>query len=88
MARSLVVYFSRTGENYVGGSIRRLEIGNTKIAAEMLQEIAGADVFEICPVTPYSDNYMECINEAKSDLESNARPEIQVKMPVPSIFPL
>ena len=77
MARPLIVYFSRTGENYVGGAIRRLEIGNTKIAAEMLQEITGADVFEIRPVTPYSDNYMECINEAKGDLESNARPEIQ-----------
>ena len=77
MAKSLIAFFSRAGENYVGGAIRRLKVGNTRIAADMLQEITGADMFEIRPVTPYSEDHMECINEAKEDLENNVRPELQ-----------
>lgn len=77
MQRSLIVYYSRTGENYVGGAIRRLETGNTEIAAEMLKELTGAELFEIRPATPYSDDYMKCIEEAKDDLEKNVRPKIQ-----------
>lgn len=45
MQRSLIVYYSRTGENYVGGAIRRLETGNTEIAAEMLKVLTGAELF-------------------------------------------
>mgnify|MGYP001851735333 FL=1 len=73
MSKALIVYFSRTGENYVGGKIRRLEIGNTKIAAQMLQKVTGADLFEIQMAQPYPDGYMACIQEAKKDLEENVR---------------
>lgn len=30
---SLIIYFSRTGGNYVAGDIRNLEKGNTEIVA-------------------------------------------------------
>lgn len=76
MSKALIVYFSRTGENYVGGKIRRLEIGNTKIAAQMLQKATGADLFEIQMAQPYPDGYMACIQEAKKDLEENVRPQL------------
>ena len=76
MSKALIVYFSRTGENYVGGKIRRLEIGNTKIAAQMLQKVTGADLFEIQMAQPYPDGYMACIQEAKKDLEENVRPQL------------
>ena len=45
MAHELIAFYSRAGENYVGDEIRRIEVGNTKVAAEMLQELTGADVF-------------------------------------------
>ena len=76
MSKALIVYFSRTGENYVGGKIRRLEIGNTKIAAQMLQKATGADLFEIQMAQPCPDGYMACIQEAKKDLEENVRPQL------------
>ena len=38
----LVVYFSRTGEQYTVGVIDK---GNTSIVAEMISEEAGADLF-------------------------------------------
>ena len=45
--RSLVVYFSRTGEQYSVGVIDK---GNTAIVAEMIAQQTGADLFEIMPV--------------------------------------
>lgn len=76
MAR-LVAYFSRAGSNYVSGAIRHLPIGNTEIAAKRIAELTGADLFKIEPVTAYSEDYSECIEEAKRDLKREARPELK-----------
>ncbi|WP_294450787.1 hypothetical protein [uncultured Ruminococcus sp.] len=38
MAKILIVYYSRKGENYCDGSIRKLEKGNTERAAEFIQK--------------------------------------------------
>jgi len=41
MSNILIAYFSRAGENYVGGSIRRPEAGNTETAAKMSAGLTG-----------------------------------------------
>ena len=46
MSNILIAYFSRAGENYFGGEIRPVSIGNTKICAELLKESLDADAFE------------------------------------------
>lgn len=43
MSNILIAYFSRAGENYFGGEIRPVSIGNTKICAELLKESLDAD---------------------------------------------
>ncbi len=73
-SRVLVVYFSRTGENYTVGTISK---GNTAIVADMIAENTGADAFEIIPVTPYPDSYDECLETATQEQRSNARPEYE-----------
>ena len=70
-SRVLVVYFSRTGENYTVGTI---STGNTAIVGDLIAESVGADVFEIVPVTPYPDSYDECLEVATQEQRSNARP--------------
>ncbi len=72
--KTLVVYFSRTGENYAVGSIDK---GNTEIIAEMIAEKTGGTLFQIVPEKAYPDNYKECIDQAKKELNSNARPSIK-----------
>ncbi len=67
----LVVYFSRTGEEYNVGTITK---GNTAIIAEMIAQKTGADTFEVKAATPYPDNYQACTEIAKRELETNARP--------------
>ena len=71
--KSLVVYYSRTGENYAVGNIAE---GNTAIVAKMIAERTGADLFEIRTVKEYAADYMECTEEAKRELREDARPEI------------
>ncbi len=73
--KSLVVYFSRTGEQDKVGVIEK---GNTKIVAEMIAEKVGADTFEI---VPKNDNYPMTFDAlcdvAKEEQNNNARPEIK-----------
>ena len=73
----LIAYFSRAGQNYVNGTIKHLETGNTEVAAKLLSGITGADLFQIVPVQAYSDDYNECIAEAQADQRRNARPELE-----------
>lgn len=77
MDKTLVVYFSRKGENYCNGSIRYLPKGNTEIVAEMIGDITGGDLFEVERVTPYADSYYDCVEEAKAEFQSDARPQVR-----------
>lgn len=69
----LVAYFSRADENYNVGYIEK---GNTEIIAEMIAEATGGELFHIATVRPYPADYTECINQAKNELGSKARPAI------------
>ena len=77
MEHILIVYYSRKGQNYWGGSIRDLPKGNTEIVAEMIQKAVGGDLFEVDTVKPYSADYTTCTQEAQAELRSNARPELK-----------
>lgn len=72
--KKLVVFFSHTGENYNVGYIEK---GNTHIIADMIADATGADRFEIVPEKAYPKNYNECIEVAKQEKQSDARPAIK-----------
>ncbi len=76
MARTLIAFFSRADENYFGGAMRYVKVGNTETACNIMKELIPADSFKIEMKTPYSPVYMTCIDEAKKDLRSGARPEL------------
>lgn len=75
--KSLVIYFSRNGENYVNGEIKNIEIGNTEIIANYIKDIVGADLFKVEPINEYPYNYKECCDLAKLQLENNLRPKVK-----------
>ena len=84
MAKTLIAYYSRRGENYVNGSIRELKLGNTEVVAAKIKALLpDADVYQIDTTYEYSKSYMTCIEEAKKELHDQARPEL--KNPLPSI---
>lgn len=72
--RSLVAFFSRADENYGVGYIEK---GNTHIVAEMIAAETGADMFHIETQKPYPANYSQCIEVARNEKASNARPAIK-----------
>ena len=77
--RTLVVYFSRTGEQYTVGVIDK---GNTAIVAEMIAEETGADLFEVLPVDDhYPMTYNELTDVAKQEQNDKARPAYAGELP-------
>ena len=70
---TLVVYFSRTGEQYTVGVIDK---GNTAIVAEMISEQTGADLWEVLPAEDIypTDSYNDLTDVAKKEQNDNARP--------------
>lgn len=70
--RSIVIFFSRAGENWEVGNVER---GNTAIMVDYIQEYADVDVFEIVPEVAYPSNYMECVNYVNDvEIPQNLRP--------------
>lgn len=77
MAKNLVIYFSRKGENYVNRNIENLEKGNTEFVAEFIQRAVGGDLFEVVTEKSYDTDYNICLEEAKKELNEKARPELK-----------
>ena len=70
----LIAYFSRTGENYSVGTVKK---GNTQIIAEMIAEKTGGALFRIETAKPYPENYKECVEVTRKELAANARPQLK-----------
>lgn len=66
MSKTLVAYFSYSG--------------NAKMTAGKVAELTGADLFEIKPENPYSADYQVCVDEARKELQENARPKLAAKV--------
>ena len=62
-AKILIAYFSWSG--------------NTQGIAEEIRKQTGADIFEIEPEKPYSENYNTVLREAQRDQRKQARPKLK-----------
>ena len=78
MSKSIVIFFSHAGDNY---SVGNIEVGNTKIVADYISDIAGADQFEI--VTHKYDGmaYTPLINLAQEEAKKGELPPYEGKAP-------
>ena len=78
MNKSIVIFFSHAGDNY---SVGNIEVGNTKIVADYITEIKGADQFEI--VTHKYDGmaYMPLIELAKEEANKGELPPYEGNAP-------
>ena len=72
--KALVVFFSHAGDNY---SVGNIEVGNTKIVADYISEMIGAEQFEI--VTHKYDGmaYTPLINLAQEEANNGELPEYE-----------
>lgn len=74
--RTLLVYFSRAGENYWDGGRRNLKVGNTEVLARMIDELIDCDVYRIAAADPYSARYDATVRRNVTEQETDARPRI------------
>ena len=80
--KSLIIYFSRADENYFSGNLKYIDKGNTEVVAEYIRDLTNADMFKVEPYTPYSKEYMACIEEAKERTKNHDAP---IKESIPDI---
>lgn len=75
--KALVVFFSHAGDNYAVGNIK---VGNTKIVADYISELTGADQFEI--VTHKYDGmaYKPLCDLAQDEQIKDERPAFEGKL--------
>ena len=76
MAKTVVIYYSRKGENYVNGRIENLMKGNTEIVVEFIKKAVDADLFEVETKKAYAADYEACTEEAKAELRAGTLPEL------------
>lgn len=69
--KALIVFFSHAGENY---SVGNINVGNTKIVADYISEITGADQFEIIAEKNYDMPYMDLIKVAQDEAKTGELP--------------
>jgi flavodoxin len=81
--KTLLVYFSRAGENYWHGGRRNLKVGNTEVLAEMIAARLTCDVHQIEAADPYSTDYDDTVARNVREQQADARPAIA--NPPPSI---
>lgn len=74
--KSLIIYFSRTDENYFEGKLKYIDKGNTEIVAEYIKELTGADLFKVERKIPYSADYKICLEESREENKKGERPEL------------
>ena len=60
MAKNLIIYYSRVGENYWNGGVKNISKGNTEIVAEFIQKAVGGDLFQVETVKEYAADYYAC----------------------------
>ena len=64
--RILIAYFSMSG--------------NTRLIAHDIQKMTGGDLFEIKTVRKYGPDFDSAVEQAREELRSGARPELQAKV--------
>ena len=69
--KALIIFFSHAGENY---SVGNIEVGNTKIVADYISELTGADQFEIVAEKDYDMPYNKLIQVAKEEANNGELP--------------
>ena len=79
--KTLIVYFSKDGENY-GKNLNMenkqvLEEGNTAVMAKRIASFIDADLFEIEPAVPYPDDLNELYTATKIEYNKDVYPEMK-----------
>ncbi len=74
----IVIFFSHAGDNY---SVGNIEVGNTKVVADYISELTGADQYEVVIHKYDGMAYMPLIDLAKKEAEAGELPPYEGEAP-------
>ncbi len=80
-SRTLLAFFSRSGENYHNGGRRILDVGNTQVLAELIAGQLAAPAHRIEAAEPYADDYDATVARNVREQAADARPAIANALP-------
>nr|WP_246197571.1 flavodoxin [Pseudoxanthomonas sacheonensis] len=66
-SRTLVAYFSRSG--------------NTRVVAGLIHRGLGTDLFEIRPASPYPEDYLATVEQARQERDRGFEPTLEAQVP-------
>lgn len=72
-----VIYYSRSGENYVNGQLKQLSKGNTMVVAEKIADYLEAELIRLIPKKDYPDDYQEMVELAEQEKKEQKHPKYQ-----------
>lgn len=75
--KSIIIYYSRAGQNYSNGNVIDIPVGNTEVIANYIKDLTDADIFKVETVDDYPTDYLETTEVAKKELKDNYRPAIK-----------
>lgn len=70
---AVVVFFSRSGENYINGKKQMISVDNTANLAEKISQQLDVSAYQLLPTIPYSDNYDEAVQKAEKEKQAATR---------------
>ena len=71
--KALIVYFSRIGENSVGGKLEVISKGYTEIVAEKIAALTHGELYKLVPENEYPFDYASCVRRAREENEENLK---------------
>lgn len=71
-SRTLVAYFSRSG--------------NTRVVAGLIHRGLGADLFEIRPASPYPEDYLATVEQARQERDQGFEPALEARVPNMAVY--
>ncbi|WP_217491419.1 flavodoxin [Brachybacterium squillarum] len=80
-SRTLLIWFSRDGENYWEGGRRDLAVGNTERLARLITERIEVQEYEVVPADPYPEAYDPTVERNVREQNADARPAIAGELP-------
>lgn len=83
---TLLVYFSRAGENYYNGGRRVLTVGNTEVLAGMIADRIDCVTYRIEAAEPYCDDYDDTVARNVREQNANSRPAIGRPLPDSGLY--
>jgi len=80
-ARTLLVFYSRAGQNYSYGARTDLQVGNTDVAAQLIASLVDCDVHRLEAAEPYPHSYDDTVARNVREQDQDARPTLAAALP-------